>query len=154
MRFVACGLLQQVCAAAWRGLVAGNAHTLHPTSSFAGFVSIPHDFSLPDFKAQLQALLAGYGIIVGEEFSLHSAVSGGGERGGDDGGEDSASEGGSGTVSVDDGSPSRELSSSSGSGTFGAGGSACAGATPQHASPNSCGADSPGACSQAEQQDE
>lgn len=135
-------------------MVAVNVQTLHPASSFAGCVSIPYDFSLPDLKAQLQVLLAGRNIIVGDEFSLHSAVSDACQRGGDDGGEESAAEGGSGTVTVDNGSPSRELSSSSGSGTFGAGGGACDGAAALGASSDSCGADSPGACSQAEQQDE
>ncbi len=67
----------------------------HPAFALsAGFISIPHDFSLSDLKPRLQALLGSGGgtsgqanTIIGsaDEFSVYSAVNGGSAHGGKNG---------------------------------------------------------------------
>lgn len=87
------------CSSSWATHPAVSKLASHHRAS-AGFVSIPHDFSLCSLKSQLQALLGRYGISAGDEFSLRRAFNSGSEWYAEDGGSDWGEVHGSGACSV------------------------------------------------------
>lgn len=87
------------CSSSWATHPAVSKLASHHRAS-AGFVSIPHDFSLCSLKSQLQALLGRYGISAGDEFSLRRAFNSSSEWYAEDGGSDWGEVHGSGACSV------------------------------------------------------